>query len=66
MQFEIKALKELEDGGAELIIDMDDETQKYLVNFAILEIINRGLYEVRELHEVHDKKGEQDDNENQG
>lgn len=62
MKFEIKALKELEDGGAELIIDMDDETQKYLVNFAILEIIKRGLYEVRELHEAKVKEGVHDEN----
>lgn len=51
MQFEITEMKELENGGAELIIDMDEETKKYLLNFAILELIKRGLYEVRELHD---------------
>jgi hypothetical protein len=56
MQFEIKEMKELENGGAELIIDMDDETQKYLINFAIIEIIKRGLYEVRELHKAQVKE----------
>lgn len=50
MQFEIKEMKELDNGGAELIIDMDETTQKYLLNFAILELIKRGLYEVKELH----------------
>ena len=50
MQFEIKEIKELENGGAELSIDMDNETKKYLLNYAILELIKRGLYEVEELY----------------
>ena len=50
MEFEITDIKELENGGAELIIDMDEETKKYLLNFAIIEIIKRGLIEVKELH----------------
>ena len=50
MQFEIKEIKELENGGAELIIDMDEKTRHYLLNFAVLELIKRGLYEVEELH----------------
>jgi hypothetical protein len=51
MQFEITEMKELESGGAELIIDMDSETKQYLLNFAVLELIKRGLTEVTELHE---------------
>ena len=58
MNLEIKEIKELENGGAELIINVDDETQKYLINFAIIEIIKRGLYEVRELHEENEAKNE--------
>lgn len=50
MQFEITEMKELENGGAELIVNMDDETKKYLLNFAILEILKKGLYEVKELY----------------
>ena len=50
MQFEIKEMKELENGGAELIINMDEKTRHYLLNFAVLELIKRGLYEVEELH----------------
>ena len=50
MQFEIKEIKELENGGAELIIDMDEKTRHYLLNFAVLELIKRGLYEVEVLH----------------
>ena len=52
MQFEITVIKELENGGAELNIDMDEETKKYLLNFAIIEIIKRGLIEVKELHDA--------------
>jgi hypothetical protein len=52
MEFEITEMKELENGGAELIIDMDEETKRYLLNFAIIEIIKRGLIEVKELHDA--------------
>ena len=51
MNLNILEIKELESGGAELIIDMDDETKKYLLNFALIELIKRGLLEVKELHE---------------
>lgn len=50
MNFNIIEIKELDNGGAELIIDMDNETKKYLLNYAILELIKRGLYEVEELY----------------
>jgi len=51
MEFKIIEIKELENGGAELIIDMDDETKKYLLNYAILELIKNGLTEVKSLHD---------------
>jgi hypothetical protein len=56
MNLEILEIKELETGGAELIIDMDDTTQKYLVNYAIIELIKKGLLEVKELHETQIKE----------
>jgi len=52
MNLNILELKELENGGAELIIDMDEKTKKYLLNFAIIEIIKRGLIEVKELYDA--------------
>jgi hypothetical protein len=58
MNLEILEIKELENGGAELIIDMDDTTQKYLVNYAIIELIKKGLLEVKELHEENEAKNE--------
>lgn len=51
MELNIIEIKELENGGAELIVEMDDETKKYLLNFAILELIKNGLTEVKELHD---------------
>ena len=51
MNLNILEIKELESGGAELIIDMDSETKKYLINFAIIEMIKRELLEITELHE---------------
>jgi hypothetical protein len=51
MELNILEMKELKSGGAELIIDMDEETKKYLLNFAIIEIIKRGLIKVKELHD---------------
>lgn len=56
MNLEILEIKELENGGAELIIDMDAETQKYLINKAIIDLMRQGLKEVRELHETQLKK----------
>ena len=51
MNLEILEIKELENGGAELIIDMDEETKRYLLNRAIIDIIKQGLLEVKQLHE---------------
>jgi len=51
MQFEITEMKELENGGAELIINMDDKTKTFLINYAILEILKKQLGEVKELHD---------------
>jgi hypothetical protein len=61
MNLEILEIKELENGGAELIIDMDDTTQKYLVNYAIIELIKKGLLEVKELHETQVKEDKNED-----
>ena len=54
MNLNIRVMKELENGGAELIIDMDEDAKKYLINFAIMELIKRGLVEVTEMWEGHD------------
>lgn len=56
MNLNILEIKELKNGGAELIIDMDEETKRYLLNLALIEIIKRGLVEVKELHGEHYKE----------
>lgn len=60
MNLEIKEIKELDNGGAELIIDMDETTKAYLINFAILELIKRGLHEVKQLHEIQEARQNED------
>ena len=55
MNLEIREIKELENGGAELIIDMDEKTKAYLINKAIIDLIKQGLFEVQKLHEDHYK-----------
>ena len=51
MELNILEITELESGGAELLINMDEETKRYLINLALIEIIKRGLIEVKELHD---------------
>ena len=53
MKFEIREIKELSAGGAELIVEMDNKTKQYLLNYAILDILKKQLNEVEQLH----KKG---------
>lgn len=43
LNFEIKDIKEHEDGSATLIVDMDDNTKKLLINYAINDIIKKSL-----------------------
>lgn len=54
MNLNIQEIKELENGGAELIIDMDEDTKKYLLNFAIMECLKRGLVDVTEMWKEHE------------
>lgn len=49
MKFDIIELKELA-SGAELIVEMDEKTKQYLLNYAILDILKKQLNEVDELH----------------
>lgn len=57
MKIEMLNFKEREDGGAELDLEMDEEGKRYLINFAILEIIKRGLFEVTEMYEEKKDEG---------
>lgn len=50
MEMTVKETIEHEDGSATLLIDMDDKTKNYLINYAIIECIKKGLVEVEKLH----------------
>ena len=49
MKFDIIEIKELASGGGELIVEMDNKTKQYLLNYAILDILEKQLNEVKEL-----------------
>ena len=53
MELNIKETIEHEDGSATLLIDMDEETKRYLINLGLIECIKKGLIEVEKLHEEH-------------
>ena len=53
MELNIKETIEHDDGSATLMIDMDEPTKRYLINYAIIECIKKGLVEVESLHEEH-------------
>ena len=50
MKFDIIEIKELESGGAECIVEMDTKTKEYLINYAILDILQKQLDYVDKLH----------------
>lgn len=50
MKFDIIELKELPSGCAELIVEMDEKTKQYLLNYAILDILKKQLNEIDALH----------------
>lgn len=50
MNLEIKEIKELKNGGAECIVEMDTKTKEYLINYAILDILQKQLDYVDKLH----------------
>lgn len=49
MEFDILEIKELKNGGAEIIANMDHDTMRYLVNYAIIDILKKQLDDVRGL-----------------
>ena len=51
MELNVKETIEHEDGSATLIIDMDEETKRYLINYAFNDILSAALSDVEKLHE---------------
>jgi len=50
MKIHITDIKELENGGAECIVEMDTNTKEYLINYAIIDILQKQLDYVDKLH----------------
>jgi hypothetical protein len=50
MEFSVVKYTELEDGGAEVELKMDKETQLYLINYAFTEILSLALNDIDKLH----------------
>ena len=51
MELSVVKYTELEDGGAEVELRMDEETKRYLINYAFNDILNIALNDVEKLHE---------------
>jgi len=50
MKIKVQQVVEHEDGSATLMVDMDAETRDYMVNYALIDIIRKGLAEVEQLN----------------
>jgi hypothetical protein len=57
MKIEMHSFKELENGGAELLLDLDEEGKHYLLNFAIIELVKRGLVEITDMYKEKEDEG---------
>ena len=51
MKIEVIEIKELESGGAKVILDLDDEAKAYLINEGFISALEKGLARVEALHE---------------
>jgi hypothetical protein len=50
MEFSVVKYTELEDGGADVELRMDEETKRYLINYAFIDILSLALNDVEKLH----------------
>jgi hypothetical protein len=50
MEFSVVKYTELEDGGAEVELRMDEKTKRYLINYAFIDILSLALNDVEKLH----------------
>jgi hypothetical protein len=51
MELTVVKITELEDGSAEVELNMDEETKRYLINYAFNDILSAALSDVEKLHE---------------
>lgn len=61
MHIEVVEIKDLESGGAEIILDIDDEAKKFLITEGFISALLKGLAKTQALweEEVVDKKEEE-------
>lgn len=50
MDLKVIKVTESEDGFVRLEIDMDEETKRWMINYAFIDILKIGLDEVAQLH----------------
>jgi hypothetical protein len=51
MQLTITSVTEHKDGTADVELKMDEETKRYLINYAFNDILSAALSDVEKLHE---------------
>jgi hypothetical protein len=51
MDIKINEVNELPSGGAIFEMIMDEEAKIWLINYAIVDLLKKGLVEIKELHE---------------
>lgn len=51
MQIEVIQIRDLEGGGAEVIIDIDDEAKKILINMGFIAGLKEGILATQKLWE---------------
>lgn len=61
MKIQVLEVKELESGGAELILDIDEETKRLLINEGFISVLLKGSIEVKELWDEHLKEEKEDE-----
>ena len=49
MKIQVLEIKEMESGGAELILDIDEETKRLLINEGFISALLKGTVAVKEL-----------------
>lgn len=49
MKIQVIEVRDLENGGAEVIIDIDEETKKFLINEGFISVLLKGTVAVKEL-----------------
>lgn len=62
MKIQVIEIKEMESGGAELILDIDEETKRLLINEGFISALKKGTLAVKELwdEKIAEEKEDED------